>query len=155
MDTLAAVLARIRGARVYFDSNCLIYFFEKREPYFTMVSALFRACDRGESFGFTGDAAVAELMVHPYRTKSPADIARAKAFFARSKLLSVVSHDATIFDTAAQLRASMGIKLIDALHAATALQNQCSFLVTNDKDFNALESSAALGVIRLADLLDT
>ncbi|MDO5624198.1 MAG: type II toxin-antitoxin system VapC family toxin [Pseudomonadota bacterium] len=153
MERLTACLARLRGQKVYFDTNVLVYFFDRNPLYFPVAAALIQAVDRGDCFGFTGDAVVAELMVHPYKSNSPAEIARGKAFFARKNFITVLGHDAQAFDTAARLRAASSLKLMDALHCATAIQAGCRFFVTHDRDFNALASDKSLQVIRIADLL--
>ncbi len=53
------------------------------------MAVLIQACDRQQFFGFTGDAAVAEFMVHPYKTHNAAQIARGKAFFNRKNFITV------------------------------------------------------------------
>jgi predicted nucleic acid-binding protein len=154
MGKIDTLIARVQGKRIYFDTNGLIYFFDKREPYFAPIAALIQACDRGECFGFTGDAAVAELMVHPYRSRDAAEIARAKTFFARKNCITVTGHNAAIFDTTSQLRASSGLKLIDALHYATAASQHCDFFLTRDKDFDVVASGSSVEIVRLVDLID-
>lgn len=151
MGKVDALLAKIQGQRIYFDANFLIYFFDKTEPYIAVVSQILLACDRNEVFGCTGDAAVAELMVYPYRTRDEIEIARGKAFFMRENFLQVLSHDSAVFDTAARLRAETGMKLIDALHYATALKAGCKFLMTND---TGIRSTDALEVISIKDCCD-
>ena len=146
----SALLARMKGQRVYIDANFLIYFFDRRAPYFDVIAPLFVACDCGDFAGFTGDAAVAEVMVHPYRSRSVSEIARGKAFFARKNFITVLAHDAGAFDTAAQLRAGSTMKMMDALHYATAVQSGCRFLLTNDGDF---VSAGTMEVIAMKALL--
>jgi predicted nucleic acid-binding protein len=97
-----------------------------------------------------GMPAVAELMFYPYKTKNETEIARGKAFFARENFLSVQSHNADTFDLAAQLGARRGMKLIDALHYATALKAGCSFFLSND---TGIKSDALLEVIAIKTLL--
>jgi predicted nucleic acid-binding protein len=150
MGKVEALLARMEGQRVYFDANYLIYFFDRREPFFKRVTPFFIACDAGKIFGFTGDAAVAELMFYPYKTKNETEIARGKAFFARENFLSVQSHNADIFDLAAQLGARRGMKLIDALHFATALKAGCSFFLTND---SGIKSDPHLEIVPIKALI--
>jgi predicted nucleic acid-binding protein len=152
MGAVDKLLARMRGQRVYIDANYLIYFLDRRAPYFDLVAPIFVACDAGEFDGYTGDAAVAEVMVHPYKRKSAADIARGKAFFAREGFLTILPHDANAFDLVAQLRASSNLKMIDALHYATALQAGCRFMLTNDHALAANPSSASIEVISIASL---
>ncbi len=149
MGVVDATIARMRGQRVYFDSNGLIYFFDRTEPFFAPISAILAACDRGAFFGFTGDAAVAELMVHPYRTRNEAEIARGQAFFSRKNFITVLGHDSRSFDTAARLRAHGRLKMIDALHCATAQQAGCKFFITND---TSIAAGGNLEVIRLSRL---
>jgi predicted nucleic acid-binding protein len=152
MGALAALLARLRGERVYFDANALIYFFDRRERYFDVVAPLFAACDAGDFLGYTGDAAVSEVMVHPYRSNEPEEIARGKALFTRENFLTVLSHDARAFDLATQLRARARLRMIDALQYATALNAGCRFMISNDTDF---KPSNALEVVRIDSLLHT
>ena len=140
MGKIDALLAKIQGQRIYFDASFLIYFFDKTEPYITVVSQIILACDCNEVFGCTGDAAVAELMVYPYRTRDEIEIARGKAFFMRENFLQVLPHDGAVFDTAARLRAETGMKLIDALHYATALKAGCKFFITNDTGIRSTEA---------------
>lgn len=152
MGILEVALAKLRGQRVYIDTNTLVYFFDRNPVYFTAVAQIIQACDRGEFLGFTGDAAVSELMVHPYQTRNPAEIARGKAFFARPNFMTVLPHTTSIFDTASQFRATgKGLKLIDALHYATAIAAGCQFFVTNDKDFGGI--SANVEVINLKSMI--
>ncbi len=150
---LQATLDKLSGQRAYLDTNCLIFFFDNKEPYFSVVAELVRACDKGQFFGFTGDVAVAELMVYPYRTRNAAEIARGKAFFNRKNFITVLGHSAEVFDIASRLRATQNLKLIDALHYATAHHAGCTYFITHDKDFNAVESREGLEVIRLSDLV--
>lgn len=150
MGKINELLAKLQGHRIYIDANFLIYFFDKREPYTSITSQILVACDRQEIFGYTGDAAVAELMVYPYRTKNEMEIARGKAFFNRENFLQVLSHNSTAFDTASRLRAETGMKLIDSLHCATAIQSGCKFFITNDR---GIRSTSQLEVILINDLI--
>ena len=86
----------------------------------------------GRMTGCTGDAAVAETMVMPYRHGNLTKIAKFKAFFGLDGFLTVPAYTAQTFDLAAQLAGTQGMRLIDALHYATAIQLGCRFLVTND-----------------------
>lgn len=151
MGKIDLLLAKIKGQRIYLDANFLIYFFDKKEPYFSVVAQIVIACDRNQVFGYTGDAAVAELMVYPYRSQNEVEIARGKAFFLRENFLQVSSHDREAFDTASKLRAETGMKLIDSLHFATALQSDCRFFITNDIGIRSTES---LDVILIKDFID-
>ena len=91
-----------------------------------------------------------EVMVHPYRNKSPSEIARGKSLFSREGFLTVLRHDANIFDLTAQIRAESNMRMLDALHYATALQAGCRFMLTNDHDF---KTGTTLEVIQIKSLI--
>ena len=148
MDALSTALARMAGQRVYFETNVFIYFLEQG-PLFDVVAPLLSACVEGRMTGCTGDAAVAETMVMPYRAKDVTRIAKFKAFFGLEGFLTIHAHTAQSFDLAAQLAGTEGMRLMDALHCATAIQSGCRFLVTND---GGIKSSAALEVISVKAL---
>lgn len=141
----------MRGKRVYMDTNIFIYFLEQSEDYYECIAPIIEACEAGKFIGYTGDVAVAETMIQPYREDNLSLVANFKAFFATENFLSIQSHDAAIFDLAAQLRAKRGMKLIDALHYATALKAGCSFLLTND---SGIKSDALIEVIAINALLN-
>lgn len=151
MGKIVPLLARMRGKRVYMDTNIFIYFLEQSEDYYECIAPIIEACEAGKFIGYTGDVAVAETMIQPYREDNLSLVANFKAFFATENFLSIQSHDAAIFDLAAQLRAKRGMKLIDALHYATALKAGCSFLLTND---SGIKSDALIEVIAINALLN-
>ena len=138
MDALGAVLARMAGQRVYFDSNVFIYFLDQG-ALFDVVALLLAACVEGRMTGCTGDAAVAETMVMPYRRQNAAKTAQFKAFFGLEGFLTIHTHTAQTFDLAAQLAGTQGMRLMNALHYATAIQSGCHFLVTNDAGIKSSE----------------
>jgi predicted nucleic acid-binding protein len=150
MGALASALASIRGQRVYFDANFFIYFLARSGKYFDAVEPMMRACDQGEFQGVTGHATMSEVLVLPYRQQSPEEIARVKSLFSRQDLLEILRHDEKSFDLAAQIRARHGLKLIDALHYATALNAGCRYFVSNDIAFRR---GGTLEIISIADLV--
>lgn len=64
--------------------------------------------------------------------------------------VQIVPASRQLWEDAARLRAETGVKLADALHAATALWARCSLFVTNDADFRRIEG---LRTVVLDDLL--
>jgi len=57
-------------------------------------------------------------------------------------LLKAVPVSRAIGRSAARLRAQLGLKLVDAVVAATAVSEGCTALVANDSDFRRLETLA-------------
>ena len=87
------------------------------------MAPLLSACVEGRMTGCTGDAAVAETMVMPNRHKNMAKIAQ----FAGTK----------------------NMRLMAALHYATAIQSGCRFLITIDE---GMKSSDEIEVIYVKGL---
>ncbi|NEP85081.1 MAG: type II toxin-antitoxin system VapC family toxin [Okeania sp. SIO3B3] len=50
-----------------------------------------------------------------------------------SQVLEVVPINRTILRESARLRSTINIRLPDAIHAATAILNECEIFLTNDK----------------------
>ena len=137
------------GQRVYIDTNVFIYFLSRHPTWFDASARIINACAESRIFGFTGDAAIAEVMVGAYKHTDPNLAARFKQFFSQRNFLSIAAHDAQAFDSAAQLVAKGGVKFIDALHMATTVQNQCTYFVTNDK---GIKSDALIKIVQLETL---
>jgi len=126
-------LDEFRGRRVYLDANVLIYFLDGTPKRALEASAVLRASADGVFGAVTGDAAVAEVMVGPYRSGDPLVIRAVREFFRQPRLLEVLSHSPAAFDDAAMLRATQEMPFIDALHLATAAAAGCCAIITNNK----------------------
>lgn len=144
---MSAVFSRIRGQRVYVDTNIFIYFLEQHERYFDAVLPYFELFNAGLALAYTGDAVVAETLYKPYQLDHALLVSEFKAFFAQDEFITVLPHNKRAFELAAELSPKRSMKLIDALHYATATLAGCKFLLTNDKAF---VSSDALEVIQLS-----
>ena len=139
MDKISPVIARLAGNSVYIDTNIFIYFLDGNKDFLAVVAPFLEAVSAGKIIGYTGDAVIAETMVRPYKIGNIAMIEQFKAFFYREEFLTILPHDSKTFDVAAQISAKHGMKLIDALHLATALQAGCKYLITQDMVFKQVE----------------
>lgn len=151
MGKIEDAIARMVGHRVYLDTNVFVYFLDRNPDYFSVVAPIIEAIDSGLIIGYTGDAAVAETLLKPYQIGNPALVESVKTFFGMEDFLSIQPHDAETFDLAAQLRAERGLKFIDALHYATAIQAGCKFFLTND---GGIQSSDVLEVVPVKTLAE-
>lgn len=140
---------QLAGQRVYIDTNVFIYFLSRHPTWFDASARIINACAESRMFGFTGDAAIAEVMVGAYKHTDPEMAKQFKQFFSQKNFLTIATHDAQIFDGAAQLVAKGGLKFIDALHVATAVQSQCAYFVTNDK---GIKSDVLIKMLQLETL---
>jgi predicted nucleic acid-binding protein len=150
MGKIDDALTRTAGKRVYFDTNAFVYFLDRHPEYFGLVAPFIEAAAHGALFGITGDAAVAETLVKPYQLDNLPLVASIKAFFHAGDFLSIRPHDSETFDLAAQFRARLGMKFIDALHYATAVRAGCQFLLTNDAGIRSTPALEVLSIKALA-----
>lgn len=143
---IAHALDRFKGQRVYIDTNIFIYFLERHDQYFDAVAPFIQLFSDGMSLAYTGDAVVAETLYKPYQIDDALRISEFKAFFGDEEFITVLPHTKKVFELAAELSPKRGMKLIDALHYATAALAGCRFMLTNDLGF---KSSVSLEVIHL------
>lgn len=151
MDKISAALLRLHGQRVYVDTNIFIYFLERHEHYFDTVVPFFQLFNSGQSLAFTGDAVVAETMYKPHQSGDMERVNEVKAFFNNNEFITVLAHSTNAFEMAAELAPKRGMKLIDALHLATASLAGCTFILTNDVGFS---SSRQIEVLHLNSLFN-
>lgn len=148
---VAPALERIRGQRVYVDTNIFSYFLERHARYFDTVMPFFQLFNEGHSMAYTGDAVVAETLYKPYQVSDALRVSEFKAFFAQDEFITVLPHSTKAFELAAELAPKRGLKLIDALHYATAALAGCKYFLTNDQ---GIASSDLLQVIQLDALMN-
>lgn len=120
------------GRRVYVDANVFIYFLDQSSPQALAATKILEAAAAGDISAVTGQAAIVEVMVGPYRQGNPLVIRTVREFFDSSTWLDKVDHSAKAFDDAALLRATSGMPFVDALHVATASLSRCDVIVTHD-----------------------
>jgi predicted nucleic acid-binding protein len=68
-------------AQSVIDTNIFIYFLSRHPTYFDASARVIKACAESSIFGFTGDAAVAEVMVGACKHTDPTLASRFKRFF--------------------------------------------------------------------------
>jgi predicted nucleic acid-binding protein len=110
MDKITAVLARIRGQRVYIDTNIFIYFLEGHARYADAIAAFFQLFSDGVSLAYTGDAVVAEVLYKPYQINHTVRVSEIKEFFNNDEFITVLPHTKKVFELAAELAPKQGMK---------------------------------------------
>ncbi len=138
MIDVPALLARVPGRKVYFDTNVFIYVLNATPVLAEPCLALLQACSEGVIQGLTGDITLAELLVQPLRLNDAAAVAAVHDLLIEDGAISLLRHDRSAFESAALLRARHGLKMPDALQLATALQAGAACLISNDRQFPAL-----------------
>jgi predicted nucleic acid-binding protein len=120
------------GDRLYLDSNIVILAVETGNQWTDMLRLLFEAIDRNEIRAVTSEMTIAEVLAKPLALGATDVIAQYEALFVENSQLETIEIDRAILRSAAGLQGRLGVKLIDAIHAATALEARCDFFVSND-----------------------
>lgn len=129
------------GDLVVVDTAPLIYILEDHPRFAPLFQGLFEAVDRDQLQVAVSTISVAELLVGPLKEGKDALAKRYEKALAGFELIAVSTEIAV---TAARLRASTGLRLPDALQAATTLEIGAAALVTHDRDFSRLNGLKVL-----------
>jgi predicted nucleic acid-binding protein len=130
-----------KGDRVVVDSAPIIFLLDGHPDLAPRFEGLFRACDAGELEVSLSVITVAEVLGGPLRA---GDESLARRYEKALESFDIVPISLDIAKTAARLRAACGLRLPDALQAATALECQAAALVTFDRDFSRLSGIKVL-----------
>ena len=129
------------GDLVVVDTAPLIYILEDHPRFAPLFQGLFEAADRGQLQVAVSTISMAELLVGPFKEGRDALAKRYEKALENFELIAVSTEVAV---TAARLRASTGLRLPDALQAATALEIGAAALATHDRDFSKLSGLKVL-----------
>jgi predicted nucleic acid-binding protein len=126
--------------RVALDSSVFIYALKSQDEWSEHAHALLTRINSGELNGVASSLCLAEVLVKPMML-TPEDGLDAQLFMEGVEHLDYFPADTEIAIRSSLLRASHGrkLKLIDALHLATAEWAGADVFVTNDRDMATLK----------------
>lgn len=150
MKRLSDILEALKGKRVYFDTNPIIYYLEQISPFFAVVQPLFEGIGRGEVVAFTSEFTLLETLIKPIREDAALLVADIQALLLDPTLFSLVPVSRDILLASSELAAVSGLKSADAIHFRSAITTQCDYFVTNDQRF---QSQFGVEVVKLSDYL--
>ena len=138
------------GGLVYVDANAIIYSVERIEPYRELLAPVWQEA-RGDLFTLaSSELVVLETLIKPLRESNARLEMLFRSIFDAAEM-ELIPATLALWEDAARIRASTGLKTSDALHAATALSVDCALFITNDADFRRVED---LPITILDDLLE-
>ena len=143
---IGETIAKITNKHVYFDTNPIIHFLNGNTIYFNVCKALFQAVEDQSIYGYSSDLCLAELLVKPLRDNNHLEIRIIKGFF-DDGFFQVLNHDRSTLELSATIRAMQRLKMIDAVHVATAIQHGCDYIVTADEQI--VRNTIGISVINL------
>ncbi|HEX3972637.1 MAG TPA: PIN domain-containing protein [Stellaceae bacterium] len=124
-------------ALVLIDSAPVIYFLEGHPKFGPRFQPLFEAQSAGHLRFAVTTMTIAEVLTGPIQAGND-ELARRYRTILES--WRVVELTVDIAEAAARLRASLRLKLPDAVQAASALSVNAAALVTHDRDFSRVRS---------------
>ena len=119
------------------DCGPIIYFLENHPKLAPRFKPLFEAHGIGRLRFAVTAITIAEVLIGPLQAGDEALARRYRAMLERWQPVAV---DFDIAESAARLRASLRLKLADAIQAASALAIDAAGLVTYDRDFSRVHS---------------
>ena len=125
------------GALVLLDSAPIIYLLEGHPKLAPRFRPLFEAHGAGHLRFAVTTITITEVLTGPLQA---ADEALARRYRAILESWQPITLDADIAESAARLRATLRLKLADAVQAASALAINAAALVTHDRDFSRVRS---------------
>jgi predicted nucleic acid-binding protein len=125
------------GALMLLDSAPIIYVLEAHPKLARRFAPLFEAHAAGSVRFAVTTTTVAEVLTGPLQA---GDEALARRYRAVLQSWQIVPLDMDIAEGAARLRASLRLKLADAVQAASAIAINAAALVTYDRDFSRVKS---------------
>lgn len=120
---------------VYLDANGFIYSIERIDPYRAALDMLWQAVSIGQVSVVTSELTLLEVLVKPLKIGDTTVAETFRTVLRRTPEVQMLPITQIVLERAANLRATVGLKTPDALHAATALLNDCALFVTNDSAF--------------------
>jgi len=136
-------------SHLYVDANVLIYMLDPASEWHPLAMRLVSSAADGRVALVTGDVAMSEVMVMPYRHGDPEIVREVRQLFEAPSPIRVIEHPRSVFDLAAQIRGRLGAGLVDALHLATAIEAGCDALISHDARMPRLPQ---MPVLRLDEL---
>jgi predicted nucleic acid-binding protein len=124
-------------ALLLMDSAPIIYLLEGHPRFGPRFRPLFAAHAAGRLRFAVTTIAIAEILTGPLQA---ADDALARRYRAILESWQPIDLDVDIAENAARLRASLRLKLADAVQVASALAINAAALVTHDRDFSRVHS---------------
>ncbi len=130
-----------QGALVLVDTAPIIYILEGHPKFAPRFQPLFDRQASGDILFAVTTLAIAEVLTGPL---GAGEEALAKRYRAVMESWQVVNLTAEIAESAARFRASLKLKLADAIQVASAIAANADALVTHDRDFSRVKALMVL-----------
>ena len=127
------------GNRVVLDTNILLKVVNKESGYASVVKILDQV-DKGNINAFLSAVTIAEVAVGYYRSGDEAGLKDFLLHIRSHNKYSVVEVDMELGELAGKIRASTGLRLPDAIIAASGMISEANWVITEDTHFKQASS---------------
>ena len=124
----------VSQSRIALDSSCLIYHIEKNKKYIELTRIIFKELlPKASVLAIGSTLIITEILTKPY------DLNRSDLALAYKALIQFIPNfylfapNEQICDHAARIRSKYNFKTPDAIHIATAIEENASVIIGNDK----------------------
>jgi predicted nucleic acid-binding protein len=142
-------LAFPTGASVYIDTQIIIYTIEANPTYLNLLQPFWQQFQAGNIDIVTSELTLMEVLIFPLKQNNSALVNDYQQFLENSDI-QLAPIRRSILRDAADLRATTSLKTPDAIHGATALAENCTVFLSNDRAFRNVPN---LSVILLDEVL--
>lgn len=146
------IIESIKGP-VYFDTNVFIYSLDGYEEYYGLLKTIFSHIAENHLLVVTSELTLAECLVKPVKDENKEATKQFEQYIQTSEIMKVKPVSRGILRQSANVRAEQGLKLPDAIHMATAIDQCCKTFITNDKKLKS-RTPEGMQQIYLKALLD-
>lgn len=130
----------IGSRKIYIDANVLIYLVEGSAAFQEKAERVFAYANENRIPILSSEILVAECLYGAHRLGRPELAEKYRWIFRESEMIHLVPIDIGIHEAAAIVGSQNRLKLIDAIHFATAIDINCDAFVTNDKGIRPTDS---------------
>ena len=125
MNTMNTITTGIKGKRVYFDTNAIIYYLEQLSPFYEIVLPIFESIGMGEIQAYTSEFTLTEILIKPMKENAIELVQDIKDLLLDPDLFVLTKTHQELFIKAAELGGRHGLRSADAIHCASATENHC------------------------------
>ncbi len=128
------------NSKVYIDTNIFIYFIEQVEPFYGRVKDLLALMSDVGATICTSELTVAECLHRPFRNGDKQLVETYELLFEQSGDVGLVELSGILAKRAVANGAPIGLKLADAIHYISALDEGCDVFVSSDAKFKSTKT---------------
>ena len=145
---MADLQRRLAGhTKIGLDTSIFIYHLEANPTYKPLTTQILNNVQAGIREAYISTVTLMQLTVHPWRTNHPYIARQYEALLVHFPHLHIIDVTRDVARQAAQLRAAYDIRPADALLAATAVTQNATAFITNDKKMERLEPVLSIFVL--------